>query len=69
MGAPAGTVEGYVLDVGEYRYDVDHGPELVTARCVHVGSGVTAEASAELQHDARMAARARVDEIRQEGRL
>jgi hypothetical protein len=58
----------YTLDVGPYRYAVTQG-DTVTVRCVHIPSGVVAEADAPIQHDARMAARARVDEIRAQERI
>ena len=58
----------YTLDVGPYRYAVTQG-EFVHIRCLHIPTGVIAEAEDPIQHNARMAARARVDEIRQEERL
>ena len=76
MSAPSALLEvehalagepTYTLDVGDYRYAVQQG-YTVKVRCTHLPSGVVAEAERELQHDARMAARPRVDEIRkQEG--
>ena len=53
----------YTLDGGPYRYAVTQG-NTVQVRCVHIASGVVAEAADPIQHNARMAARARVDEIR-----